>query len=442
MAHRITALLLSTALVCGITGGTASAAGYGLTAIDRAAGYAAVSSAAEQDAYLIVGLGDSITAGYEFGMDQQANPVPYGYVDRMYEQALFHGRAEVANYGILGLKVGGLQRLLSAVEKNEPVTVEEVEPDKVYPRAKETVAASPQIREHLQKADLAVITIGANDLSGAIELIKNKTKSREETDAWLDDTLNRYDAALDASLRSILAIQPGIEIVVADQYSPVPDVPLFLRTAGLQEADYTYLWECAGKLRDKLNQAAARLTGEGYKVKVAYAAESFKGQEQKLTSIIAGRGDLHPNQKGYSLLGEAFAKAVWGEYATVAPRPADVPMSVVVNGKEVVSPFKTVVKAGRSYLVLRDIAGAMKAGTKWDGKAQTATVALNGRTVALKIGAKAMTVDGQSVAIDSPAFLLKSGKEMKTYVPLSVLADGLGFQVVYRSSLKTAFINR
>ena len=36
--------------------------------------------------------------------------VPYGYVDRVYEQALYHGRAELQNYGILGLKSPGIAK--------------------------------------------------------------------------------------------------------------------------------------------------------------------------------------------------------------------------------------------------------------------------------------------------------------------------------------------
>lgn len=59
------------------------------------------------DDYLIVALGDSITAGYEPGMTEQS--VPYGFVERLREQGLFHERTSAVNYGILGLTSEGLK---------------------------------------------------------------------------------------------------------------------------------------------------------------------------------------------------------------------------------------------------------------------------------------------------------------------------------------------
>ncbi|MNL89948.1 hypothetical protein D3C87_2206180 [compost metagenome] len=52
-----------------------------------------------------------------------------------------------------------------------------------------------------------------------------------------------------------------------------------------------------------------------------------------------------------------------------------------------------------------------------------------------------MAVNGQKVQVVGPAFLQKSGKEVKTYLPLAALASGLGFDVQYSAQLRTAFIN-
>jgi len=425
--------VLAAVLAAGASGEALPAAAAPVAyASDAAAGSGASLSVRQPDTLRIVGLGDSLTAGYEYGMEKLAAPVPYGYVDRVYEQALFHGRAEAANYGILGLKTGDLHKLLIAVEAGTPISAAELESAAVDPRAAAIVGGSARIRTDLQQADLVVITIGANDFSA---LVKGGAANRA---GELDRLLAAYDAELDASLRLLYELQPSVRVVVADQYSPVP----FNKLLPVTKEDYDFYWEAADRLTAKLEEIAARFKREGRDARVAYAAAGFKGREMSLTSVLASKGqDFHPNRDGYQVIGQAFAEAVWGEFRTVAPRPEGVPISVVVDGKEVLGPYKPVSKAGRTYLVLADVARATGARLLWDNKTKTATLMLNGHTVALTVDAKSMVVDGRRVPVESPAFLLQAGKEKKTYVPLSAIAAGLGLQVVYRPQLKTAFIN-
>ncbi len=399
----------------------------------------AVQAAAVQNtaSYQIVAFGDSLAAGYEFGMENQAAPVPYGFVEHVYEQALFQGkRAEMSNYGILGLRTTGLERFLAGVANSEAVAVSDVlaegQAELVDPRAAQILAAAPAARSALADAELALVMIGGNDFKSIINL--------EDPAAALTAMLPEYEKSLEASLRAMLEVNPKVQIVVGDQYLPVPSKdssPL-----GLELAVYDQLMTAVDALSARVTALAERLTAEGYRVDAAYPSREFAGKEGTYTSVIVTRGkDIHPTSIGYAAMGRAFADAVWGETRAVLPRAAGVPISVVVNGKEVVSDFKPILKDSRTYLVLRDIGDAMKAETKWDSKSQTATVSVNGREVALTIGSSTMLVDGKQVAIDTPAFLQESNGELKTFVPLSVLADGLGYQVTYRGTLKTAFIN-
>jgi len=401
--------------------------------------YSTVQAAAETAAsYRIVAFGDSLAAGYEYGMEKQANPVPYGFVEHVYEQALFQGlRAEVRNYGILGLRTAGLERFLAGVSGSEAVEVADVladgQPELPDPRAAAILASAPDARAALAEADLALVLIGGNDFKSIIEL--------DDPAAALEAMLPQYEQSLEASLRSMLEVNPKVRIIVGDQYMPVPSRRTSI--AGLEEAVYDKLMASVNTLSARVAAIAERLTAEGYRVDAAYPSREFVDKEASYTSVMISQGkDIHPTAAGYAAIGRAYAEAIWGETRSVQPRAAGVPISVVVNGKEVVSEFKPIVsKDSRTYLVLRDIGDAMGAKTDWDSKTQTATVAVNGREVKLTIGSKTMTVNGQPVAIDTPAFLQQSNGELKTYVPLAVLADGLGFQVVYRGTLKTAFIN-
>ena len=86
---------------------------------------ASASLTAAANVYQIVAMGDSISAGYEPGLT--ASSVPYGYVERLYEQALFHGRANAVNYGIIGLKVEGLNHLLEGAADHASLKAEDLQ---------------------------------------------------------------------------------------------------------------------------------------------------------------------------------------------------------------------------------------------------------------------------------------------------------------------------
>jgi len=137
-------------------------------------------------------------------------------------------------------------------------------------------------------------------------------------------------------------------------------------------------------------------------------------------------------------MGRAFAEAIWGEYLEPSPREADVPLSIYVNGRELKpGNEKPLVRNYFTFLVLRDIANELKADLSWDGAAKSAVFTLNGRRVVLTVGSNVMTVNGEQRTIPAAPF----AENGRTYVPLSALSDALGFDVIYRNTLKTAFIN-
>jgi len=178
-------------------------------------------------------------------------------------------------------------------------------------------------------------------------------------------------------------------------------------------------------------------------VRVAHSAERFVGRELSLTTILAGglqgdRSAIHPNQNGYDAMGRAFTEAIWGEYLEPSPREKDVPLSIFVNGKELKpGSEKPLVRNNFTFLVLRDIANALNANLAWDGKTKSATFTLKGRTVVLTLGSAEITVNGEKRTIPAAPF----AENGRTYVPLGALSDALGFDVVYRNGIKTAFIN-
>ncbi|MBD3921530.1 copper amine oxidase [Paenibacillus sp. PR3] len=389
-------------------------------------------SAQAVDDYHIVAVGDSLTVGYINGMEKEANPVPYGYVERVYEQALFHGlRASVSHYGILGLTTEGLQHYIEAAEKGEAVKAVDLPfGTSKDPRIDQLAAATPQLFADLEAADLVTITTGSNDFLTVFDKLKDGTGA-----AAVAEMLPIFEQQLEASLRAVIGINPKAEIVVSDLYNPAPHNKLLI-----SEEAYQALAQASQDVRSRIENVAKKLTDEGFNVRVAHVGDPFLGHELEYTTVA--KGDFHPNAKGYTSMGKSFSQAIWGDYREVAPRAADVPISVVVAGKELQTANKPVLKNNKTYVPMRDITDAMGALLKWDGKTQTATVTFGDRVVAITIGAKTMVINGTTVALDTPAYLQKVGKETKTYLPLAALSDGLGFQVIYRGTLKTAFINK
>ncbi|SFE11952.1 Lysophospholipase L1 [Paenibacillus catalpae] len=405
-------------------------------------GSSRAAASGEPEPYQIVALGDSLTAGYEHGYTEKS--IPYGYVEQVYEQALFHGlRAEYVNYGIIGLKAEGLNLLLQAVSGGRSVKPDDIQKNLQDPRKDNLVGQTAQMAKSIQSADLIVLTIGGNDLIPVMSKLDSGATAEEVT-TYIQTVLDQYEKDLEASIRTIAALNPEAQLVISDQYLPVP-APVKFGSATIElypEAKRKLLLDGVTKLRSKLDQVSTRVSKDGIKLQIADVSSLFVGHELEFTSIA--EGDIHPNHKGYAAMGRAFANTIWGDYRTVRPRLANVQMSVVVDGKELpAGSAPPVLRSNRSFVAMRDITDALGAKLGWNNAAQSATVTYNSHKVIFTIGSAYVTIDGKKVKLTTPpAFLLKSGKETKTYLPLAALSEALGLQVTYRSTMQTAFINK
>lgn len=375
----------------------------------------------------IVAIGDSITAGYEPGMTEAS--AVYGYVDRIKEQALFHNRTEVTNYGILGLTSTGLLNYLKAIQEGSAVTADTIQPGISDPRISVFASEIPGTKTKLAQADTILITIGGNDVSQLIE--QSKSLSAEQLETTANELLTVYKTNIQEILSVLTVINPDAQIILADQYQPVPKI------AG--ESQYVMLNEIAAGFTQAVDEAVAALIQEGKSVKAAHVAERFVGKELSYTHIF--NEDMHPNQSGYETIAKVMAESIWGYYRITEAQKGKTELSIVVSGAELQTPYKPIVKNGQTFVVLRDITDAIGGTSKWDSKSSTATVSYNGSEVVIPIGAKTVTANGISLETASPAFLQKAGSEQKTYVPLALLVKGLGLDVQYSSKMKTVFIN-
>lgn len=170
--------------------------------------------------YRIVALGDSLTVGYEPGKGEKERP--YGFVDRLQEQALLHGRAETVNVGIAGLKSKGLENFVEAVKNGRAISADDIQPKLPDPRASQIGAAAPVTKEALETADAVTITIGGNDMS---ELLTTAGKMTDaDLQARVQELFKLYTDSVGAVITDLHELNPDALIVVADQYQPLPEI--------------------------------------------------------------------------------------------------------------------------------------------------------------------------------------------------------------------------
>lgn len=390
--------------------------------------------------YHYVALGDSLTAGFEPWMtaeweSKRSFPTAYGFVERVYEQALYNGRAEVKNYGILGLKSEGLSKLLSAVSAGSVVQPDDIQPNLPDPRIDEILAKAEEMKSSIQAADLITITIGGNDFMDFAAWMEGKTE--QEIEAELEKRLNLYAENLTHSLQTMLKLNPNAKIVIADQYQPYPKL-------GNQDL-YAKLEKYSQALTAKLENVTASMNLMKGQLGIAYVAKRFVSYEAAFTymnMLEPEKSDIHPNQKGYAEMAKAFAETIWGGYKEVSNKH---PIGIVVKGKELKTPYQPILEAGTTYVPVREYVEALGGHVEWDQASQSAIANFKGIIVKYTAASDIIEVNGKEVKMSAPVKLVRvdqNDRNGKTYVPLRALAEeGLKLDVQYIQESNTAYIN-
>jgi len=369
-----------------------------------------------------VALGDSLTVGWE--PDTSATNLPYGFVERVYEQGLLHGRTEMKNWGLGGLTSTGLYKLLDAVMQSKQLTAKDIQPNLPDPRLDLYLLNQKAIRTSINDAELITLTIGGNDFWDFQNEIIGKTP--EQIQQLTTERLTTYAKNMSAIISMLVAMNPQAEIVIADQYSPIPPT---------DPALYAALLQVNGAFTKTAEQVVATAVSKGVKIKVAHVAQSFVGHEAEYTHIASD--DIHPNQLGYDAMANVFAKEIWGAYTK--PAVANAPLTLYVQGQAVPQTALHLI-GDTSYVPVRTYAEQIGATVVWDATKQAVTVTKDGRTVGFTIGSNTMMVDGKPVVTPGTPHLMENNTRL--YVPVRPLFESLGYEVTYETRSRTAYINK
>lgn len=368
-----------------------------------------------------VAFGDSLTVGWE--PDTSLTNLPYGFVDRVYEQSLRQGRTTLANYGLGGLTSEGLKNLLQAVVEGKQVTGADIQPKLPDPRVDAMVRNTAKIKKDIQEAELITITIGGNDFWDFQNEAAGMTE--HEMQEVVAERLARYASNVGSVLTGIHSLNKDVQIVIADQYNPVPPT---------DPALYAALNNANKALTATVDALAAGAVKMGMEVRSAHVAQTFVGKELEFTHVAAG--DIHPNQRGYAAMAEVFANTIWG---SGYKRPSEQEgLAIVVNGTEVESAYDIHQTGGVSYVPVREYADKIGANVQWDGKSGTITLRYEEHQLVFTVGSGEAKIDGRTVSASGKPHLMYGGK---AYVPVRTLFETLGFDIQYVGGSNTVYIN-
>jgi len=128
-----------------------------------------------------------------------------------------------------------------------------------------------------------------------------------------------------------------------------------------------------------------------------------------------------------------------GMLLSTMPFAAAIPISVVVDGKDIDFPDSQpfIDTQGRTQTPARFIGEALGATASWDGKAKKATFEKGGKKLILYIGKKEYELNGQKKQMDTAALL----KESRTFVPARYVAEAFGATVRWDGAIKVVYID-
>ena len=109
-----------------------------------------------------------------------------------------------------------------------------------------------------------------------------------------------------------------------------------------------------------------------------------------------------------------------------------------VSGKAYALDAAPIIRNDRTMLPVRFVAEAFGAEVGWDGATSTATVKTEEVEMRITIGASTAIVNGEEVALDSPAFIENS----RTYLPVRFVAENLGASVAWNGVTSTATLTK
>lgn len=175
-------------------------------------------------------------------------------------------------------------------------------------------------------------------------------------------------------------------------------------------------------------------TKKHYNIVVEKGSLAILSAEAQKLCTITGEGTVLPYTDGYTELFKHHIGASTIVELTIGSKTA------YINGKAQAMDTAPINRKNRTMLPVRFLANAFgidDKGIEWIPATRTAILKNTDVTIEITIDAPAMTVNGNKVALDSPAII----ESNRTYLPVRAIANALGVSddnIVWEASTNTA----
>ena len=159
--------------------------------------------------------------------------------------------------------------------------------------------------------------------------------------------------------------------------------------------------------------------GSHYDLVVEKGAMAILSAEAQKQFTVSGEGTVLTYTDGYSEVFKEHLGASTVVELTIGSTTA------YINGEAQTLDAAPINRNNRTMLPVRFLAnafGVSNDGIKWDAATRTATLTNGTVTIVVTIDAPSMTVNGETVALDSPAII----ENNRTYLPVRAIANALG----------------
>ncbi|MBQ4556780.1 MAG: copper amine oxidase N-terminal domain-containing protein [Clostridia bacterium] len=170
-----------------------------------------------------------------------------------------------------------------------------------------------------------------------------------------------------------------------------------------------------------------------FKIEVESGAVAILSEEAQKVLTIEGNGDIITYEPSAPIEPPVAEKTE--VKLTVGSNTA------YINGEAKTLDAAPINRNSRILLPVRFLADAFGANVAWDGATSTATLTNDEVTIVIVIGAPSMTVNGETVTLDSPAIIESS----RTYLPVRAIANALGVandNIIWDGATSTAILTK
>lgn len=158
--------------------------------------------------------------------------------------------------------------------------------------------------------------------------------------------------------------------------------------------------------------------------------------DTSLENSLENKNAIVPKETQITNAGNSFTYPAKANSVNIIHLSANDNIKVTVNGEYVAFDRSPIIENDRTLVPFRAIFEKLGAKVDWDNDTRTVTAVKDGTTITLKIGEKAININGENKELDAASQIVND----RTLVPVRAISEALGCKVEWDGDTKTVII--